>query len=125
MLEELDEIVEKESDVLVVLDDMMKEARFNHSLEALFTRGRHAMISVISLEQDPFYSSHVERRNVDYMILTRMRDTACLCELYKRYCRDLAQWRFIELYEYAVSKPLGYMIIDFISHQVSLIKYRY
>jgi hypothetical protein len=58
---------------------------------------------------------------VDYMILTRMRDTACLCELYKRYCRDLAQWRFIELYEYAVSKPLGYLIIDFISHNF---KYR-
>ena len=45
-----------------------------------------------------------------------MRDTSCLNELYKKFCRDIQQWRFIELYDYAVSKPLGYLIIDFVSH---------
>ena len=60
-LKELERIVEDETDVLVVLDDMMKEARYNGTLEVLFTKGRHEMISIMSLEQDPFYSSHIER----------------------------------------------------------------
>jgi len=75
----------------------------------------------MSLEQDLFYSNHVERRNVDYFILTRMRDTSCLQEFYKRYCRDIQQWRFIELYELSVEPALGYMIIDFVC---PVIKYR-
>ena len=45
-----------------------------------------------------------------------MRDTSCLNELYKKFCHDIQQWRFIELYDYAVNKPLGYLIIDFVSH---------
>jgi len=120
-LDEFESIVESESDVLIVLDDVMKEARCNGTLEALFTKGRHEMISVMSLEQDPFYSSHIERRNADYFVLTRMRDTSCLHELYKKFCRDIQQWRFIELYEFSVSKPLGYLIIDLVSHSF---KYR-
>jgi len=114
-LAELESVVEEETNVLIVLDDMMKETRYNATLEKLFTRGRHPMISIMSLEQDPFYSSHIERRNADYFVLTRMRDTSCLTELYKKFCRDIQQWRFIELYEYAVSKPLGYLVIDFVS----------
>src|SRR5271156_2692882 len=97
-LTELETVVEKETNVLIVLDDMMQETRYNATLEKLFTRGRHAMISIMSLEQDPFYSSHIERRNADYFVLTRMRDTSCLAELYKKFCRDIQQWRFIELY---------------------------
>src|SRR5579864_8176016 len=42
-------------------------------------------------------------------------------EFYKRYCRDIQQWRFIELYEMSVKPTLGYIIIDFISPQF---KYR-
>ena len=99
----------------------MKETRFSHMLETLYTRGRHQHISIISLEQDMFYSSNIERRNADYFILTRIRDVSCLQEFYKRYCRDVQQWRFIELYEMAVKPELGYIIIDFISHQF---KYR-
>src|SRR5271156_104836 len=115
-LEELPTVVKREKDVLIVLDDLMKEGRNSECLQALYTKGRHERISIMSLEQDPFYSSHIERRNADYFVLTRMRDTSCLTELYKRFCRDMQQWRFIELYEYAVSEPLGYLIIDFVSH---------
>ena len=119
--EELQAVIKSSKDILVVLDDMMKETRFDRTIEALYTRGRHQRISVISLEQDMFYSNCVERRNVDYFILTRIRDESCLQEFYKRYCRDVQQWRFIELYELAVRPSLGYIIIDFVNHEF---KYR-
>ena len=113
-LDELDAVLKSNKDILMVLDDMMKETRFSFIMETLYTRGRHQRISIISLEQDLFYSNHVERRNVDYFVLTRMRDTSCLQEFYKRFCRDVQQWRFIELYEMAVKPALGYIIIDFV-----------
>src|SRR5277367_1624916 len=120
-LDELDAAVKSNRDILMVLDDVMKEARFSCMLEMLYTRGRHQHISIISLEQDLCYSNHIERRNADYFILTRIRDTSCLQEFYRRYCRDIQQWRFIELYEMAVTPALGYLIIDFVSSQF---KYR-
>jgi len=119
-LDELEIILKSSKDILVVLDDVMKETRFNHALELLYTRGRHQRISIISLEQDLFYSNCVERRNVDYFILTRIRDSSCLNEFYKRYCRDIGQWRFIELYEMSVQSALGYIIIDFVNHKFSI-----
>ena len=60
-LDELDAVAKSQRDVLLVLDDMMQEVRYNHTLEAVFTRGRHKRISVMSLEQDLFYSSHIEQ----------------------------------------------------------------
>ena len=120
-LDELAAVVKHEKDVLIILDDLMKEARNNDSLQMVYTKGRHERISIMSLEQDPFYSSHIERRNADYFVLTRMRDTVCLGEIYKRFCRDIQQWRFIVLYEYCIEEALGFLIIDFVSHQF---KYR-
>jgi len=120
-LDELDSVIKSNRDILIVLDDVMKETRFSHTLETLYTRGRHQHISIMSLEQDMFYSNHIERRNADYFILTRIRDTSCLEEFYKTYCRDIAQWLFIELYEIAIKPALGFIIIDFMSHQF---KYR-
>ena len=112
----LETILKSNTDILIVLDDVMKETRFNRLLEMQYTRGRHQHISIISIEQDIFYSNCVERRNVDYFVLTRIRDTSCLQEFYKRFCTDVKQWHFITLYEIAVSKSLGFMIIDFVSH---------
>ena len=119
-LEELDSAVKSHKESLVVLDDVMQEARFNNTLQAVFTKGRHQRISIMSLEQDLFYSNPIERRNVDYYVLMRMRDTSSLIQFYKRFCIDVQQWRFIDIYEYSVEKPLGYLIVDFVSH-----KYKY
>src|SRR3981189_880430 len=49
-----------------------------------------------------------------------MRDTSSLIQFYKRFCTDVQQWRFVNVYGYAVEKPLGYLIVDFVSH-----KYKY
>jgi len=73
--DEVESVLKSSIDILVVMDDMMKEALFNRTYEMLYTRGRHQRISFISLEQDMFYSNHVERRNVVYFILTRNRDS--------------------------------------------------
>jgi hypothetical protein len=120
-LNELDNIVHERRDILIIFDDIMQEARNSTTIANLHTRGRHQGISVISLEQDLFYSNHVERRNVDYFILTKLRDTSCLNEFYKRFCQDIQQWRFITLYEFTMEEPFGFLIIDFISHNY---KYR-
>src|SRR5271156_2862746 len=50
----------------------------------------------------------------------RMRDTSCLIQFYKRFCSDIQQWLFIDIYEHCVAKQLGYLIVDFVSH-----KYKY
>jgi hypothetical protein len=120
-LEELEATCKANTNCLMVLDDIMQEARYNHTLETIFTRGRHQKISVMSLEQDLFYSNPIERRNVDYYVLMRMRDTSSLIQFYKRFCSDMQQWRFVDVYEHAVEKPLGYLIVDFVSHRY---KYR-
>jgi hypothetical protein len=49
-----------------------------------------------------------------------MRDTSSLIQFYKRFCSDIQQWRFIDVYGHAVEKPLGYLLVDFVSH-----KYKY
>ena len=119
-LTELEATIKSHRDILIILDDVMQEARYNNTLETIFTRGRHQRISVMSLEQDLFYSNPVERRNADYYVLMRMRDTSCLIQFYKRFCSDVQQWRFVDIYEYSVANKLGYLIIDFVSH-----KYKY
>jgi Poxvirus A32 protein len=119
-LDELGLVIKTHKDILIVLDDVMQEVRFNHTLETVFTRGRHQRISIMSLEQDLFYSNHIERRNADYFIIMRMRDTSSLIQFYKRFCSDIQQWRFIDVYGYAVEKPLGYLILDLVSY-----KYKY
>jgi hypothetical protein len=68
----------------------------------------------MSLEQDMFYSSHIERRNADYFVLMRIRDVSSMQEFYKRYCSDIRQARFIDLYEMAVKPVLGFIIIDLV-----------
>jgi uncharacterized pyridoxamine 5'-phosphate oxidase family protein len=113
--EELSTFLELASDALIVLDDIMQETRNSVVLQNLYTKGRHKRISVISLEQDLFYSNPIERRNVDYFVLMSIRDTAPLQDFYKRFCRDLQQWRFIDLYSLATSTRGGYLIIDFVS----------
>ena len=116
----LDKVVEESKDILIVLDDAMQAAKNNRTLENLHTRGRHQSISLMCLEQDLFYSNYVERRNVDYFVITKIRDTSCLDSFYKRFCQDVQQWRFIDLYEFAMMNNFGYLIIDFISN-----KYKY
>ncbi len=120
-IDELEAAVESNRHSLIVLDDVMQEAHYNPTIQSLFTRGRHLQVSVMSLEQDMAYSNYVERRNVDYYVVTRMRDTSCLNDFYKKFCQDIQHWRFIDLYEFAVGERLGFLIIDFISQ---LYKYR-
>jgi GTPase SAR1 family protein len=114
-IDEMQVFLEEATNVLVVLDDIMQETRCNVTLQNLYTRGRHKLVSIISLEQDMFYSSVVERRNVDYYVLMKIRDTTPLVEFYKKFCQDIQQWRFIDLYKFCTAKHCGYMIVDFVS----------
>jgi hypothetical protein len=93
----------------------MADLRYSRYIENLYTRGRHQNISLISLEQDLFYSNHIERRNVDYFVLLKIRDMTSLTEFWKRFCIDLRQYSFLSLYE-SVTDHFGYLIIDFISY---------
>ena len=70
-------------------DDIMQEASYDSNLEKLYVRGGHLDISVMSLEQDPFYCNYVERRNADYYVLMKTRDALCLDTFYQRFCGDL------------------------------------
>jgi len=106
------------SKVLIVLDDLMHDLRHNGHVQDLYCNGRHKAISIISLEQDLFYSNIVERRNVDYMVLFKIRDIEAMNRYYRNFCTDIPQWRFIDMYNFCVQNN-GFLIIDWIS------KYRY
>lgn len=100
--------------VLIVVDDLMQEIWNSKPLESIYSKGRHKGISLISLEQDTTYSNITERRNVDYIVLFKIRDNTCLSQFYRTYCVDMEYCQFIQFYKFSV-RNRGFVIIDFIS----------
>ena len=80
--------------ILIVLDDLMQELRFNKCVQNIYSKGRHRGISLITLEQDATYSNVVERRNADYWVLFQTKDHYSLSNIYKNYCTDILYQKF-------------------------------
>ena len=102
-IDDLEELITNRN-ILIAFDDMMNELRYDSVVQDLYTLGRHKDISIISLEQELLYSNYVERRNSDYFVLLKIRDVNVLNEFYKRFCTDIRQWKFIDLYEAIMEK---------------------
>ena len=118
-VDDLDEVVTR-GNILIVFDDLLHELRNSCIVQGLNTQGWHKNISVISIEQELLYSNYVERRNSDYFVLLKIRDSNVLNEFYKRFCTDVRHYKFIDLYD-SIMDNQGYLIIDFFSKY----KYRY
>ena len=69
------EILGKQENTVVVINDFMTEASGNNQVQGLFTRGCHMNFSVIFLAQNLFHQGKHSRSmslNTDYMILLKI-----------------------------------------------------
>lgn len=104
-----------EKPMLLIMDDLMKEAAKSGFLDMFFTKGSHHLnISVILITQDLFFKDlKTSRNNAHYIIL--MRNPAG-----ERQVRDLAaqlfpgkkRATFLEAYTNASKQNFGYLMID-------------
>lgn len=56
---------------MIILDDTMvelKDKKYKNIITNIYTKGRHFNISLISIEQDLYYTEPIQRRNSDYFI---------------------------------------------------------
>jgi hypothetical protein len=105
---------EKNESQIVVLDDLMLEAKNNAFLTKLFTRGcHHWNISVIQIVQNAFFDGlRTSRINTDYLILFKnpadqLHVSVIARQLFPRNTRY-----FLDSYSDATAAPHGYLFID-------------
>jgi septin family protein len=105
---------EKNEPQLIVLDDLMQEAKNNAFLTKLFTRGcHHWNISVIQIVQNAFFDGlRTSRINTDYLVLFKnpadqLNVSVIARQLFPRNTRY-----FLESYADATAEPHGYLFID-------------
>lgn len=99
---------------LIVLDDMMQEAKGNATLMKLFTRGcHHWNISVVFIVQNLFFEGlRTSRINTDYLVLFKSpSDKSQACFLSRQLFPKSTKY-FIESYIDATTNPHGYLFID-------------
>ena len=63
------------SQMLVYIDDMLGDLRFNKHLDALFTRGRHLGISTFLTSQVIRGASSTLRKQIDILVCFRLNQT--------------------------------------------------
>lgn len=101
---EITELQEPMEKVLLIFDDCMQEKSIRNSktVMAMYTKGRHLGVSLISLEQHMNYSSNVERGNTDYYLLFSINDSLALDTFRMKFCCEYKQDDFMKMYRYCV-----------------------
>ena len=108
--------------ILIVIDDFADDAQFSrHSklLHALFTRGRHSMISTIVSTQKYRAISNIIRVNATNLYVFRLRNAGDL-EAWIEECSAIADKKtLLELYNIATSEPYSFLFIKLNAKKVS------
>ena len=101
--------------IIIVLDDLMEEAKDSKLVSKLFTQGRHRNVSVILILQNAFpkgkYNAEISR-NAMYMVLFRSPADR---EQMKRVGQRMFPCQndlFMEIYRAETEKPYGNILID-------------
>ena len=109
------DVMSKQENTVVVIDDLMVEAARNDQVHALFTRGRHLNLSVIYLAQNLFHKGKHSRDmslNMDYMILFKnARDASQIMHLSRQMYPSNSKfltWAFHD----ATKEPYSYLFLD-------------
>lgn len=103
---------DKAKKVLLILDDCCSDANFNslQSLKKLFTRGRHAFISLIITSQYPNHIPPICRTNTDYILIGQLNEESVRL-ISDEYRRLLTHAGFCKMYEETTS-DFGFLIIN-------------
>jgi hypothetical protein len=103
---------DKAKKVLLILDDCASDANFHalQSLKKLFTRGRHAFISLILTSQYPNHLPPVCRTNADFICVGQLNEESVKL-ISDEYRRLLTHQEFNKMYE-DTTTDYGFLIIN-------------
>ncbi|XP_054721362.1 uncharacterized protein F54H12.2-like [Uloborus diversus] len=104
------------SNSLIVIDDLMNELSCDDRLSCLFTKGsHHRNVSVIFIVQNMFHKGKEMRNislNAHYIFLFKNpRDRSQIAHLGRQLYPNKSKF-FQEVYEDATSRPFSYLLID-------------
>lgn len=109
------DVMGKQENTVVVIDDFMTEAAQNGQVQSLFTRGRHLNLSVIYLAQNLFHKGKHSRDmslNTDYIVLFKnTRDASQIMHLSRQMYPSNSKfltWAFHN----ATKEPYSYLFLD-------------
>lgn len=99
---------------LIVLDDLMQEAKGSASLLRLFTRGcHHWNVSVIQIVQNLFFEGlRTSRINTDYLVLFKNPADKLQASILARQLFPGNSKYFLDSYADATANPHGYLFVD-------------
>jgi hypothetical protein len=108
--------------ILIVIDDFADDTSFSrHSklLHALFTRGRHSMISTIVSTQKYRAISNIIRVNATNLYIFRLRNAGDL-EAWIEECSAITEKKtLLELYHIATAEPYSFLFIKLNAKKVN------
>ena len=113
--EDLHDLNKKRKNVVIVIDDLMEEAKDSKLVSKLFTQGRHRNVSVILILQNAFpkgkYNTEISR-NAMYMVLFRSpADREQINRVGQRMFTNNNDL-FMDIYRSVTEEPHGYILID-------------
>ena len=112
--EDLSEIKTSKHTILV-LDDLMAEAKDSPVVSKLFTQGRHRNASVILLLQNMFpkgkYNTDISR-NATYKVLFRSPGDRKQIDIMAEQTFAKDRPRFMQAYKQETDRPYGYLVVD-------------
>ena len=100
---------------IIVLDDLMAEAKDSPVVSKLFTQGRHRNASVILLLQNMFpkgkYNTDISR-NATYKVLFRSPGDRKQIDIMAEQTFAKDRPRFMQAYHRETTRPYGYLVVD-------------
>ena len=100
---------------IIVLDDLMAEAKDSPVVSKLFTQGRHRNASVILLLQNMFpkgkYNTDISR-NATYKVLFRSPGDRKQIDIMADQTFAKDRPRFMQAYHKETARPYGYIVVD-------------
>ena len=99
------------SQMLVYIDDMLGDLRFNKHLDALFSRGRHLGISTFLTSQVFRGASSTIRKNIDLLVCFRLNQTEYNAVREEVIGADISAEEFDELYKRGTAAPHDFLVI--------------
>ena len=100
---------------IIVLDDLMAEAKDSPVVSKLFTQGRHRNASVILLLQNMFpkgkYNTDISR-NATYKVLFRSPGDRKQIDIMAEQTFAKDRPRFMQAYQRETDRPYGYIVVD-------------
>ena len=108
--------------ILIVIDDFADDpvfSRHSKSLHALFTRGRHSMISTIVSTQKYRAVSNIIRVNATNLYVFRLRNAGDLEAWIDEVSAITDKKTLLQLYQMATAEPFSFLFIKLNAKKVN------